>query len=184
MKPWRALRSRILLDRRWLRLREEHVVLPTGVEMEEFHVIESPDWAAIVALTAAGRVLLVDQYRRGIGTSSRELPAGVIDDGETPLQAAQRELLEETGHQAEHWQPLITVATEPARHTAQAHFFFARGALAVAEPRYDSTEHIEVLSATPDELLRWIHSGQIVHGLHIGAILLAAERSLLGCSTG
>lgn len=176
MEGWRVLTSRCLLERRWLTVFEQHVALPTGVEIEEFHLIDAPDWVAILALTEAGDVLLVDQYRHGLGGVSRELPAGVIDEGEAPLRAAQRELLEETGYEAPEWRPLLSVATDTSRHTTSAHFFLARGAHPVAEPQGDVDEHIEVTSCSPQELLEAVDAGRIAHGIHIAAILTAERR--------
>ncbi|HMJ10153.1 MAG TPA: NUDIX hydrolase, partial [Polyangiaceae bacterium] len=161
MEPWKVRKSRVVLERRWLRIREEHVELPTGQEIEEFHVLEGPNWVGVLALTEDGRVILVDQYRHGIAALSRELPAGVIEPNESALEAARRELLEETGCAAEHWEPLIYFATEPARHTTMAQFFVARGARFVAEQRLDPGEHMSVLSATPAEVFEQIESGVI-----------------------
>lgn len=182
MKPWQVLESRTLVERPWLRVDEQRVALPHGGTINEFHLITSPDWVAVLALTEAGRVVLVEQYRHGAAKTSRELPAGVIDPGETPLAAAQRELLEETGHaaSADDWQPLITVQTEPARHTTRAHFFFARRAKRVSEPRVDANENIDVHLLTVDELLTSIDEGQLFHGVHVGAILTAERRGWLG----
>ncbi len=179
MKTWKVLKSELLLERRWLKLRQEHVRLPSGVEIEEFHVVEGVDWVACLALTGEGDVVLVDQYRHGHRGMSRELPAGVIETDETPEQAARRELLEETGFTAEQFVPLCEVATEPSRHTTRAHFFVALNARRVAEPRPDHNEDIEVVLLPKAELLAALDAGQIQHGLHVAAILLAERRGLL-----
>jgi len=171
--------SETVLERPWLTVRRQHLVLPTGAEIEEFHLIEGCDWVAVLALTDSGQVVLVDQYRHGLGRVSREMPAGVIDEGETPLQAAQRELLEETGYKAARWRELTTVATEPCRHTTHAHFYFAEGATRVAELEVDAGEDIEVCTMPTSELLASVERGDIVHGLHTGPILLAFRRGWL-----
>lgn len=182
MRAWTVLKSRVLLERRWLRLREDHVRLPSGAEIDAFHVIEGRDWAAVLALTEGSRVVLVDQYRHGLSGVSRELPAGVVDPGETPLETAQRELLEETGYRAGQWLPLCSVSTEPSRHTTRAHFFLARDARRVSAPKLEESEHIEVALVEPRELLQLVRSGRIQHGVHIGAILLAAHLGVLAQS--
>lgn len=169
----------MLLDRKWLKLREDHVVLPSGHEIEQFHVVDTRNWVAVLALTGDGDVILVEQYRHGLGRVSVELPAGVIDPGETPRQAAERELLEETGYAADDWQLLSDVSTEPSRHTTRAVFFFAGGAHRVGEPHPEASEDIRVTLLGADALLGEADRGGIQHGVHIGAILLAARRGLL-----
>lgn len=162
-----------------LAVRQERIELPHGGEIDEFHVIVAPDWTGILALTETGEVVLVEQYRHGAGRVSRELPAGVIDRGESPLDAAVRELREETGFEAKNFAPLLTVQTEPSRHTNRAHFFFASGARRVASQNLDASEHIHVVLVDPRTLVAAIESGAIHHGVHVAAILLAGRRGLI-----
>jgi 8-oxo-dGTP pyrophosphatase MutT (NUDIX family) len=180
MKAWQVIESRTLLERRWLRIEEQRIGLPQGGEIGEFHLIDGPDWAGVLALTHAGEVVLVEQYRHGAARVSRELPAGVIDAGESPRTAAERELREETGYAASDWRPLLEVATEPARHTTRAHFFFAGGAERAGEPRVEASENIAVRLASVSELLQAMDAGEILHGVHVGAILTAWRRGWLG----
>jgi 8-oxo-dGTP pyrophosphatase MutT (NUDIX family) len=172
---WKVLTTQTVFERPWLKIRQERVRLAHGAEIEEFHVIESTDWTGIVALTDRRKLVLVEQYRHGISRVGLELPAGIIEPGETPRVAAERELLEETGYHAPEWQPLITVATEPSRHTSRAHFFVARGAECVAKPSPEPSEDIRVTLLEPEELLRTIGSERFTHGVHIAAVLLAAR---------
>jgi 8-oxo-dGTP pyrophosphatase MutT (NUDIX family) len=176
---WRVLESRRLLERRWLTLHEQRVRLTSGIEIDEFHLIESPDWVAVLATTGAGEVVLVEQYRHGSACSSLELPAGVIDAGETPLAAAKRELAEETGFEAEQLVPLSTVFPEPARHSNRAHFFFASGVVRRGQPRPDESEQLAVRLLPVSAVLDAIDSGTLFHGSHVGAVLLALRRQLL-----
>jgi 8-oxo-dGTP pyrophosphatase MutT (NUDIX family) len=179
MKPWVVTRSRVLIERRWLKLREDRVSLPWGGEIPEFHVIESPAWSSVVPFTEDGRLVLVEQYRHGIEKVTLELPAGVIDAGETPLQAAQRELLEESGYSAAEWEPLIELCPDPNRQNARAHFFLARGARAVRDPKLDDSEQIEVVLVTPAELWAAIDAGRFCQGVQLGALLIAARKGAL-----
>jgi 8-oxo-dGTP pyrophosphatase MutT (NUDIX family) len=177
--PWQVLTRKTLVSKHWLTIHEDRVRLANGHEIDQFHVIEGPSWASVITVTDADQIVLVRQYRHGIAGESLELPAGVIEPGEAPLEAARRELREETGYAAETLEPLATFATEPSRHTVRAHFFCARGARLAAARAEDASEDIEVVLVPRPALLELIESGRIVHGIHIAAILLAERRGLL-----
>ena len=96
-KRWTVLESEYLFRRPWLTARRDKVQLPNGNINPEFYVLEYPDWVNVIAVTEDGRFIIERQYRHGIGSTGWEIPAGVCEKGETPEQAARRELLEETG---------------------------------------------------------------------------------------
>lgn len=177
--PWQVLERTTLVMRRWLTVHQERVRLANGREMGDFHVIESPNWAAALCVTETDEVVLVRQYRHGIRGESLELPAGVMEAGEDPLAAARRELCEETGYLAPRWETIASFATEPARQTVRAHFFCALGATPTGTRSLDESEDIDVVRVPRRELFGLIESGRISHGVHVGAILLAARRGLL-----
>lgn len=179
MTPWKVLKSETLLEHPWLTIREQAVALGNGNVIEAFHLVESPDWTGVVALTEDQEVILVEQYRHGYGRVSVELPAGVVDRGEEPLAAAKRELLEETGYVADAWQPLLSVCVEPSRNTNRAHFFFARGARRIQEPKLDPGEDLAVRLVSASALLEALDDQSVAHGVHVGAILMAVRRGWL-----
>jgi 8-oxo-dGTP pyrophosphatase MutT (NUDIX family) len=179
VKPWQVLDSRLLVDERWLQLREDRVRLGNGHQIDRFHVIHGPDWASVLCVTDASEVVLVRQYRHGIVSASLELPAGVIEPNETPEEAARRELAEETGYASDDWVRIQTVSTEPARHTTHAHFFCARGARQTQQPAPEDSEVLELVKVPLGELGRLATDGSIVHGVHVGAILVALQRRLV-----
>ena len=179
LRAWQVLTDISLISQRWLEVREQRVRLANGHEIDSFHLIQGPSWAGVLCLTADQQVVLVRQYRHGLGGASLELPAGVIEPSEAPLDAAHRELREETGFATNDLAPLVIVAPEPARNTTLAHFFFARGAVRIADLALDNGEELEVVLVSVPELFELIDHGQIVHAAHIGAILLAGRRGLI-----
>src|ERR1051325_8742407 len=136
-RPWRELARRTLLAHPWLSIHEDRVALPNGGEISQFHVLEVPAWTGILCLTEDDEVVLVRQYRHGIAGETLELPAGMLEEGESPLEGAQRELREETGYVAERWESIATFACDPSRQTVRAHFFCAHGAAATGELTLD-----------------------------------------------
>jgi 8-oxo-dGTP pyrophosphatase MutT (NUDIX family) len=177
VKPWKVLEQNIVFDNPYLKVRQERVQLATGAVIDDFHVLQSATWAAAVALTSQRELVLVRQYRHGHGAASLELPAGVMEAGETAEQAAQRELLEETGFSGTAAQHFWTCRPEPARHDQWAHFVFAPQVRKDAGQSLDSTEDIQV-ELHPIKDLDSVVS-EMVHGVHVAALLLAARRGLL-----
>ena len=103
-RKWKVLESEYLIRRPWLTARRDRAELPDGRINNEYYVLEYPDWVNIIAVTEDGDIVLERQYRHGLGNTCYELPCGVIEKGETPLEAAKRELLEETGYAGGQWQ--------------------------------------------------------------------------------
>lgn len=182
-RSWQVLSERELLDRRWLRVREQHVRLPNGHEMEEFYVLDSPDWAFVLPVTDDGNVVLVRQYRHGAKNVSLELPAGVIEPNEAGLDGAKRELLEETGYAAKTWYPLSARHPEPARHSSRAHFYVATGAYLAEPPTPEAGELLDLVIVPQAELGERIDNGEIIHWVHVAGILLAARSGFLELGT-
>lgn len=174
---WKVLESRYLLEQRWLKLREDRVRTASGVVIDRFHVLEQPNWAAVICVTDAGEVVLSEQYRHGAQRVTLELPAGVIEPHEEPLVGAKRELREETGYESEDWVHLMSIHPEPSRHAHTAHFFVARGARKQTEQELDSTENVLVRTLPLADLDGLVAA--LGHGVHIGALLLAERRGLL-----
>lgn len=179
MTAWTVLTDKLIADRRWLRVHEQSVLLPNGTRIDEFHLLESPDWVAVLPITSDGTTVLVQQYRHGLGHISRELPAGVIDAGETPGAAARRELLEETGYVADELIELIELYPEPHRSTHAAHFFVAPNVRYSGRADPEPSEILEVVTRSRAELLDDAVSGRIQHAAHTAAILVAHARGLL-----
>ena len=141
---WKTLETEYLIHEPWLTARRDKVELPTGVVLNDYYVLEYPDWVNTIAITREGDFVLVRQYRHALGVTSMELCAGVIEKDETPLEAAQRELLEETGYGKGTWQTWMTLSANPGTMTNLCHCFLATDVEKVDEQHLDLTEDLEV----------------------------------------
>jgi ADP-ribose pyrophosphatase len=146
MRPWRTLARRVLVSRPpWLEVAEERVALPDGREIDSFLSLHTRDFASIVAVTDDEKVVLVRSYKHGTRTVSLAAPAGYLEEGESPLGAAKRELREETGYEARDWTGLGSFVVDGNYGVCTEHAFLALGARKVAEPQSDDLEEIEVV---------------------------------------
>ena len=164
-KKWKILSSEYLIRRPWLTARRDVAELPDGRINHEYYVLEYPDWVNIIAITKNGRIVMERQYRHALGNTCYELPCGVIEAGETPLEAAQRELLEETGFAGGEWQEWMTLSPNPATSTNLAHSFLATGVEKVAGQHLDATEDIDVFLLEQDYVRDLLQHNQILQAL-------------------
>jgi len=123
-----------------------------------------------VALTEDGLSIMVDQYRFGIGARTLETPGGMVDPGETPLAAAQRELLEETGYGGGEWSSLGAVEPNPAIHPHLCHHFLAKGVVKVADQDPGPGEAIALELLDLDGIRAAMLDGRLRHVLALSAL--------------
>jgi 8-oxo-dGTP pyrophosphatase MutT (NUDIX family) len=138
----------------------------------DFVVIQAPDWVNVIALTPDLRLVLVRQFRFGIDDFSLEIPGGVMEPGEDPLAAAQRELREETGHTGQSARILGGVHPNPAIMNNVCHLVLIEQAARNAALHWDHDEEIEILTAPVDDVYAWARAGRIRHALVLDALLL------------
>ena len=171
-RRWTVLEKQFLQDCAVFSVSRSLAKSPRTGELHSFYRIDSEDWVNIVPITSDGDFVLVKQYRHGLEDFTVETPGGLVDPGETPIEAAGRELLEETGYRAAEIIPLGGVNPNPAIFGNTLHGFLGRDVERVAEIRNESTEetHVEVVS--PAELRRLISVGAVNHALVIAVLYL------------
>jgi len=162
IRVWETLRRRQLIDATpWLRLWSETVRLPDGRVIGDYYTLEQPDFVVVFALTDENEVIGIWHYKHGPRRVNLGLPAGYLEPSEDSLAAAQRELLEETGYQADSWQLLGRFTVDGNRGGGQAHIYLARQLRAMAEPNPDDLEEIKLDLITLTELQQHLENGSV-----------------------
>lgn len=165
--PWQVLESRYVHRSAWLTARQEKIRLQNGNVIPEYYVLEYPDWVNTLAVTTEGRFIFVRQYRHGLGQASYELCAGVRDpEDATPMDAARRELMEETGYGGGQWECYMTLSANPGTHTNLTYCFLATGVEKLAEAHLEPTEELSVHLLSADEVKALLLGNEIKQALH------------------
>jgi ADP-ribose pyrophosphatase len=169
-RPWHVVADDHLQHCKVFDVHRATMASPKTGENHPFYRIESPAWVNVVALTERDELVMVRQFRQGARAITLEIPGGLIDAGESPAQAAARELLEETGYQADRLSSLGSINPNPALFSNRCHMLVAQGCRLVAEIQNSATEETTVellpLAALPDAL----RSGGIDHALVVAAL--------------
>lgn len=167
---WRVLDREYIIRRPWLTARRDKVELPDGRVIEEYYVLEYPDWVNVIAITQEGQFVMERQYRHGLGVDSTELPCGVMEKGEEPLEAARRELLEETGYGNGEWTELMAIAPNPGSQNNLTHCFLAVGVEKIAEQSLDDTEELTVHLMSEAEVKSLLENNRICQALMVAPL--------------
>jgi len=168
--PWTTLSSRPIYENPWIAVREDQVLQPDG-KPGIYGVVHMRNKAiGVVPIDDEGYIYLVGQFRYTLDRYSWEIPEGGCPANETPLQAAQRELQEETGLSAQRWQTLGTAHLSNSVTDEEATYFLATG-LTQGEACPEGTEKLELLRIPFQEALSMIQSGEITDSLTLIGIL-------------
>ena len=168
---WEVLDQKLLYDATpWLKLFQEHVKLPNGVEMPDYFRVEMASYATIFAVSEDGQVALVEHYKHGPRVMSLEPPAGYIEPGDDPLVSAQRELQEEAGLQSENWQPLGRYFIDGNRGCGWMYGFLAQRAYRVGQPQLEATEIMTLRMVPLEEVYTFWLEGKFVNAPAMGLV--------------
>jgi 8-oxo-dGTP pyrophosphatase MutT (NUDIX family) len=147
--------------------REDGTIIPA------YYVVELPASVIVIPMMEPGKVLMVKQYRHPVGEISIEFPGGFVDAGEEPLEAAKREMREETGYTFAQYEYLGKIAANPGVLNNFTHIYLARDPLAQQAQQLDGNEEIALESYTIEELINLLRQNRIIQALHANASFLA-----------
>jgi ADP-ribose pyrophosphatase len=167
---WELVRSEPGPDLVLFKTRFDWVMNPRNSSQLKAVVLEASDWVNIVALTPEEKILVVSQFRFGIGKTTVEIPAGLVEPGETPLEAAKRELKEETGYTTDEWNFLGWVEANPAFLTNRCYMWLAKNVIKNQLPTLDESEDVSGKEIFIDEMFREIREGRMRNSLTLLAL--------------
>lgn len=180
IKPWKLLEtSRFTSVEPWFQIFREKVELPGGRVLDDFYRIVMPDFAMVVPVTPGGELLMVRGYKHGPRKVCLSAPGGMIEPGESPLKAAKRELLEETGCEADEWQSLGSFVVDSNRQGGTAHLFLAKNVMQVETKREDDAEELQVVLMSPHYFLDAICKNDIVTLATASAVAVALVNGII-----
>jgi ADP-ribose pyrophosphatase len=161
MQPWKTLsRKTVLQQGQWLTVESHKIELPDGHVIDDWSWVITPDYVNVVAIMEDGRFIAFRQMKYGIEGMALAPVGGYMEPGETPLAAARRELLEESGCEADTWLDLGQYRVDGNRGAGTAHLFLAQGAKRVAEPDADDLEAQELVLLSRTEVETALAAGQ------------------------
>ena len=177
-QTWRVLDTKdVFVARPWLKLSVEKVEVTDGRVVDDYYQLELPDFTVVFAETPDQHVLVIRQYKHGPRQTSLTLPGGQVEPGEDPLEAARRELLEETGYKAALWTPLGSFTVNGNLGCGRGHFFKASGAHRFREPVSGDLENMVILLMDRMNLAAAVENGEVILLNHAAVIAMALKPS-------
>lgn len=188
---WEEIRMEHIIEDQWIDFRKSAYRYPDGRIYEPFYSYSRRDYTVILASDEDGNYLCVRQFRQGIKEVTTEFPAGGIersdgreyrvkgaddpDAAENALEAAKRELLEETGYVSDEWKHLMTIPSNATVSDNYAYIYRAKNCRRVSGQHLDETELLHIRKHTADEIEELIRTGGFQQAVHVMAWLLAKE---------
>jgi ADP-ribose pyrophosphatase len=176
LRPWRRLESREVFSNRWMRVQIDRVELPDGQPYDYTVIHRFTDGVAALVFDDRNQVLMEREYRYPVDDVIWQLPGGLVDRGEEPLLAMQRELAEETGYVADEWEYLGQFWDNPALSAMKIHLFVARGVHNSADTHFDTAEFLEVSWHDWEWVKQAVRSGEIRERVLLSALGLLMAR--------
>lgn len=168
--PWDVISSRLHAKCVVFDVLEKRCRHPQRGTEGDFYVLESRDWVNVLPITPDNQVVMVRQWRFGAETFSWEIPGGIMDEGEDPVEAGLRELREETGYEPKRCRMLGKISPNPALLGNTCHFVLAEGVHLTSELEWDHHEELEVRLFPIDEVFAMAARGEIIHSLVVNAL--------------
>ncbi|MFK7801254.1 MAG: NUDIX hydrolase [Anaerolineae bacterium] len=161
IKPWIVEKEEVAFKHPFMEVKLQQVRLPDNRVIPDWPIVSLRNYINVVAINRAGKILIIEGYKHGIGRSSWQILGGYVDEGEEPLAAAKRELLEETGLASHEWTPLGSFVADANRRASHASFFLATNCERVAEPDNEDLEEYLMHWQTKDEVLHALRDGRV-----------------------
>lgn len=160
LAPWTIRREEILHDAPpFLKLTRQHVILPDGRQVRDYHQVYFPDYVTLVALTTDDRYILIEKYNHGYRRACMLFPGGIRNPDETPRRAAARELREETGYATRRWRLLGCFIPHSNYGCGRVHLFLGEGCRPVAAPDSGDLETMNLHLLPHERLRRYMRRG-------------------------
>lgn len=179
---WRVLEHSTVLEcAPWLSLAVEKVETSAGRIVDDYYKLALPDFVVVYARTIHNKVIMLRQYKHGLGEVSLTLPGGMLENGEAAFQAAARELREETGYTSSTWHSLGSYTVNGNLGCGRGHFFFAEGVKPGDKLAHDDLEEMEVVLLEQCQVAKAVLDGEVGLLNHVTGITLA---SMFEAATG
>ncbi len=189
---WEEIQTEHIIQNEWIDFRQSVYRFPDGRVFEPFYSYSRRDYVVIVASDTEGNYLCVRQFRQGIRKVTTEFPAGGLErtDGkeycspgsetfsEEALDAAKRELAEETGYSSDDWSRLFVIPSNATVSDNYAHIFMAENCRKTGGQQLDETEFLNVEKHTAEEIEDLIRSGDFEQSVHVLAWMLSKEKRM------